>query len=416
MSSGETERKRADEGLAARLGLFGNLGDVASAGDDLPPLTMRFVEDENYHAFVQALEGLAQLAERGKDAITPDDLKAQLYQALAEREPPRPPSPLFEVAFEEFLSREKKGVKPKTLRDFNYAKDKYYLPSLSGKAADEIKHRDIKRLLNQFIGTRKARTHNYHRMTLNSFFTYCVRNEYCLKNPVEGIKRLREDADEREGRPLTVDQCRALLRASREAMKRTVKARKGRRKGRSWSQTWEQPEWRFLSLLLSMHTGLRQGNVVGKNAVLWREMDLDEGKVSLPKSKVKNNRDLEIPIHPELLEVLRACPKRRSNNPVVEGAAKDIDRAWKTVCKIAGLPVGAKGYLWKDLRTTFSTRLVEADIPESVNESLMGHAPGKVVNRRYAKATWEKKVEAIGRLPWLLCDPEAEDGEEESGE
>ena len=137
-------------------------------------------------------------------------------------------------------------------------------------------------------------------------------------------------------------------------------------------------------------------------------MDLDAGRISIPKKKVKNNRDLEIPIHPELLDVLRNRPKGKPTDPVVKGAAKDIDRGWKTVCGFAGLPVGEDGYLWKDLRTTFSTRLVDADIPESVNESLMGHAPGKVVNRRYAKATWEKKVEAISRLPELLTGSESE--------
>ena len=44
-------------------------------------------------------------------------------------------------------------------------------------------------------------------------------------------------------------------------------------------------------------------------------------------------------------------------------------------------------------------------MPESVNESLMGHSRGKVVNRRYALATWEKKVEAIRKLPRLLENP-----------
>ncbi len=61
--------------------------------------------------------------------------------------------------------------------------------------------------------------------------------------------------------------------------------------------------------------------------------------------------------------------------------------------------------IWKDLRTTFSTRLVDADMPESVNESLMGYSRGKVVNRRYALATWEKKVDAIRKLPRLLENP-----------
>ena len=414
MSSEETERKKAEAGLKARLGLARHVWDsIVEPSDDDQPITAHIVEDENYHKVVHALNSLEH---RAKYAITADDLKAHDEALLSKRDPPRPPSPIFEQAFEEFLQSEKKGVKPETRKDFHYANDRYYLPALSGKAVDKIKHRDIKKLLNQFIGTRKARTHNGHRMTLKSFFAYCVRNEYCEKNPVDGIKRLPEQADEREGKPLTVEQCRSLLRAAQESVERTVKARKGRRKGRSWTQARKQPDWRFLSLLLSLHTGLRQGNVIGKNALVCKEVDLDGGKISIPKSKVKNKRDLEIPIHPELLEVLRARPRGKPNDPVVKGAAKDIDRGWKTVCEIAGVPVGQDGYLWKDLRTTFSTRLVDADIPESVNESLMGHAPGKVVNRRYAKATWEKKVEAIGRLPCLLCEPEAEDGKEEPGE
>ena len=54
--------------------------------------------------------------------------------------------------------------------------------------------------------------------------------------------------------------------------------------------------------------------------------------------------------------------------------------------------------------STFSTRLTDADVPESVNAALMAHSSKRTSNRRYARATWEKKVDAIRRLPWLLCD------------
>ena len=231
MSSGETKLKNAEAGLRARLGLVRDLEDIMNAPADDKPLTVRIVEDENYEAFLQTLEGITRLAERGKDAITPDDLKERIHEVLSEREQPRPESPLFEDAFEEFLRREKKGVSAKTLQDFHYAKKKFYAPALGGKKVDAIKHRDIKKLLNQFIGTRKARTHNGHRMTLNSFFAYCLRNEYCEKNPVEGIKRRPVQADEREGKPLTVEQCRALLRAARQPVERNRQGTQGTTQG-----------------------------------------------------------------------------------------------------------------------------------------------------------------------------------------
>ena len=85
-------------------------------------------------------------------------------------------------------------------------------------------------------------------------------------------------------------------------------------------------------------------------------------------------------------------------------APKDPRSAWKSVCKHAKIT----GHRWHDLRTTFSTRLTDADVPESVNAALLGHSSKRTANRRYARATWPKKVEAVGRLPCLLSDSPTE--------
>ena len=85
---------------------------------------------------------------------------------------------------------------------------------------------------------------------------------------------------------------------------------------------------------------------------------------------------------------------------VVPNAPQDPTRAWATVRDVAELD----DHLWKDMRTTFATLLNDEDVPEPVIAALLGHSPRSKVTRRYARAEWNKKVEAINRLPRLLGD------------
>ena len=77
-------------------------------------------------------------------------------------------------------------------------------------------------------------------------------------------------------------------------------------------------------------------------------------------------------------------------------------RAWPAVREATELP----DYQWKGMRTTFSTRLTDHD-PRCSPRSF----PGQKGHSEVRQATWDKKVEAISRLPRLPGDSDGTSSE-----
>lgn len=416
MSSSERDRKKADKGLVLRLqtkvatedakrprkpvsemnpmerAVYELTGEAPPASD---ALELEWVEDENYQRVMLGVEEALRLAERGTHAITPEDLAEHVQDALKILQPDRPQAPRWDKAYDEFLGTRR--VCDESLRRFRWAR-KVYSEQFKKMRVDQIKNKDVLNLLRNLQDQGKAAaTQQYFRSALKTFFGYCVQNDYCMKNPVDGIPVPK--GPEREGLPLTDEQCRRLLQVAGQPRVKVVRDKTGKRG--SWMQTYPGPEWLFPAILISLYTGLRQGNVIGrKKGLHWRDIDLEQEKITIDGKSLKSKRKLELPIHPELLEYLGSLPPGDPDDLVVTNAPRDPRRTWSTVREAAAL----EGYLWKDMRTTFSTRLTDHDVPEPVIAALLDHSPGGKVTRRYAKATWNKKVEAIGRLPWLLTE------------
>jgi len=121
--------------------------------------------------------------------------------------------------------------------------------------------------------------------------------------------------------------------------------------------------------------------------------------------KSKNRRPRTIPMTPRVRTELLRVIQGRTDGPVFSSARtgvnlKEIKKAFKTACKLAGIPYGQStpgGITFHDLRHTFATRLAERGVDESVRMALLGQSSLKMV-RRYSHATPEAMAEAVSRL------------------
>ena len=179
MSSGEKNLKKADQSLRLRLRCVAEEPGLESAAEppqahgldsddaklcaeaieDLirgrpqspPQVSAEWVKDDNYTVAAEAIQEAMRLAERGKRAITPEDLERSLRGIIPLSHDPT--GPFFEVAFEQFLKT--KDVKPLTLEGYKET-GRLFVRFTHRKHVHEVTGLDIEAFLESFKGDGKA--------------------------------------------------------------------------------------------------------------------------------------------------------------------------------------------------------------------------------------------------------------------
>lgn len=321
---------------------------------------------------------------------------------------------LFSKAFEEWLGL--KELRASTQREYGYSFTGVYEPFFGEMLVGGIRLEDVERFLVQlrdhrgrrfkeakgWDGERKLsrRTRQKHLSTLRSFFRWARLRRYCKEDPTEGINIPR--ATKRQGIALSFLEAQKLLWACRDEAKIVVKYSNRE----ASTQTVKPPSYLFLAVLIGLHTGLRKGNVTGMR---WKHVDLGKGKICFAAEEMKANADLEIPIHPELLEVLKAQAGEKGkldpNSPVLGEEVDSFKRSFRWALKQAGLPyAGDRRVRFHDLRHTLSTWLA-VRYPQAIKDAMLGHAP-RGVSGLYTHVPFEELKKAIDRMPRLLEDKE----------
>jgi integrase len=115
---------------------------------------------------------------------------------------------------------------------------------------------------------------------------------------------------------------------------------------------------------------------------------------------VKANADLEIPMHPELSEILEArlkeVEKCSPDDFVLGEEIKKFRNSFKEALRRAGLP----HMRFHDLRHTVSTWLA-VRYPQAIKDAMLGHAP-RGVSGLYTHVQFEDLKKAIEAMPRLL--------------
>ncbi len=123
-------------------------------------------------------------------------------------------------------------------------------------------------------------------------------------------------------------------------------------------------------ILAALDTGMRRGELFSQRA---EDIDLPRKVLSVTHSKTIGGEQREIPLTARMVGLLEDMPKSGLVFTYRGGELNKLRRSWMTAVKIAGI----RPLLFKHLRHTFNTRLMEAGVIQDVRMSLMGHSQGR---------------------------------------
>jgi integrase len=259
-----------------------------------------------------------------------------------------------------------------------------------------------------------GRTKLGHRALLIRFFDWAVDSGYIQANPARKVRiqkawtKAARKAARETGQGLTLDEARRLLAACREKVVHKIADSTGRRK--RGEQSWPAPAHLWWFVFVSLRTGLRVGNVVGteiKPPLRWGMVDLEAGMLSIEGRWMKNDMDFIVPLHAELISLLRERISSLGRVPaadeaIIPGAALNLRRGFNSALKRAGL--GGRGFRIHDLRHAFVSWLGKNCV-HSTMQILAGHAPANITDRYAQHQEVETLRAGINSLPRLLTAP-----------
>ena len=143
----------------------------------------------------------------------------------------------------------------------------------------------------------------------------------------------------------------------------------------------------------SLHTGLRESNVVG---LTWDHVDLNRRTAWVEAHQTKNRRSYSVPLNNKAMVVLR---QEQGHNRVWcftykgERIRKAGSTAWHRGLKQAGI----EGFRWHDLRHTWASWLVQRGIPLAHLQQLGGWESLEMV-QKYAHLGESHLAEWVNKL------------------
>ena len=285
----------------------------------------------------------------------------------------------FEVRWEKFVSRKEREYKAGSLskgyiqqiRSYEY----YILSFFRGKSVMQIRRGDIEDFKDFLFSTKRKKDEE------EGLSPKTVKNILGLLN--QFFNHLRDDGWIREVPvfPKVKVPEPEIQTVSEEVQGEILKF-----------VAFEMPE-HFPIMLFIMMQGVRPGEAC---ALKWKDIDLKEKKVTIQRTfsarelreTTKGGRARVIPLHEEVVEVLKALRKekpglpeafvfrQRNGNPYKDYT---INRIWKRIRESLGLPEGVKFY--GASRHSFGTILLKKGIGVEFVRRFMGHADIRTTKR-----------------------------------
>jgi len=222
-------------------------------------------------------------------------------------------------------------------------------------------------------------------------------------HPLQGLKRLKVDDDERV-RFLTPAEENRLRDA---LVTRETKLRNARDRFKQWREKRHKAALppragEFVDhlrplVLVALNTGLRRGELF---SLRWADIDLD-GMLTVRSAASKSGDSRRVPLNAEALGVLKGWKKQAKPEdaeafvfPGEDGARlTNVNKAWASLCKLARVA----GFRFHDCRHHFASRLVQRGVDLNVVRALMGHADLKMT-LRYSHLAPENLSAAVAKL------------------
>ena len=181
------------------------------------------------------------------------------------------------------------------------------------------------------------------------------RGQHTGDNPTKGVRRFPEKSHERY---LTEEELPKVL-AALEASDNQLMADLVR---------------------LALFSGARRGNLQSAH---WDEFDMAAGVWTIPATKAKAGRKIDVPLTNEAIEVLQRRHEATGGTGYVfpssgkRGHVVEVKSYWQRICKAAGV----EGVRFHDLRHTSASWLVARGVGLQVVGRLLGHQSVKTTER-----------------------------------
>ena len=369
-------------------------------------ITLDVPRSATLKAAKDAVEALAR-AERAALDIAAEGLGAALDQFVATRERPRP---VTRSGYQLQAGQLKAALGAETLvRDIAVADIDVLF---SGPFASRTIFKKGKPTVRTLSGRSKLK----HFAFAKRFWKWAVKRKLAAENVVEiaideeNLKGWQEQARIRKeeiASPLTRAEARKLLAACEGKhiipYERTHYGHEEKIEAKV-----EAPDYLRLFIHLGLMTGLRKSNLIGsefKPGLKWADIDLERAVVRIDRERMKSRIPLELPLHPEVVQILRSRLRtldRVGEQIIPAGYQAGLRRAFVAALKRAGLA----GRRVHDLRTSFAT-WIGAFAPSFVMSQLLGHAKSTVTSRYGQNLSIEDLRAWLDKLPPLLSSAPA---------
>jgi integrase len=165
------------------------------------------------------------------------------------------------------------------------------------------------------------------------------------------------------------------------------------------------PSWYKPIAWTAFYTGMRQGEIRNLNR---SQLNLDRRIIELSSADTKEGRSKKIPIHKDLVPILRIIGIDtvflRDGQPI---ARTQMRRYWEKACREAGYP----GFRFHGIRHIWKTNARASGINGEIRRAIMGHSERRgSVHERYGPKVMKEYLEAVDMMEFDHSGDKASSG------
>jgi integrase len=270
----------------------------------------------------------------------------------AERAQARAQALTLGVVIGRYLDAKRDVLRPNTFKAAERYFAEHWKP-LHGRPLDAIKRADVAARLQELVKAYGRTSAARARDNLSALYGWSMREGLCESNPVMATNDPTQGLQARD-RVLGDDEIRVL-----------------------WNACRDDDFGRIVQLLLL--SGCRREEIGG---LKWSEVNFDTGIMTIPGTRTKNRRTLELPLPGSAIEMLGSVPR---NGEFVFGRREGISYSGWSAGKLrldsrivmtTGNPLAA--WVLHDLRRTMRTGLGKLGVAPHIAELAINHVKGGV--------------------------------------
>jgi integrase len=276
------------------------------------------------------------------------------------------------VGVERYLDAKRDVLRPSTYQAAKRYFTVHWKP-LRDRPLDSVKRADVAARLPEIIKAHGRTSAKCARGYLRALFAWLMREGLCESNPVIATNDPGEGIQPRE-RVLSDGEIFAI-----------------------WQACKDDDFGRIVRLLLL--SGCRREEIAG---LVWSEINLDTGVMTIPGTRTKNHRTLELTLPALALDILQSAPRRAGRDYVFgsNGRGGFSGFSYSTLALNSRIVEASKPVApWRlhDLRRTMRTGLGKLGIAPHIAELCINHVKGGV-EAIYDRHRYQREIKAALEL------------------